>query len=178
MVHPKSTWSNLGKRTLFLLQRWWNLPFQPSHMYRPPQSILGPAAGLLAGLLLGGCLSPPPPGLRDVSLSKVNSTKVTRWNVRFEKRDGRLYLCGHVFRHYPAANDDTSRTHLTISLFNTRVEPLLRLPAEFMPRQIPRGARSPGYSIFSVPLDVLPEQTNSIQIRLDDEPALDTRIKG
>lgn len=136
-------------------------------------STLRAAAGLTAILLLGGCLSlpAPPPGTAALRLTKVNSARVTLWNVWFEQRDGRLFLSGHVFRHYPAAYEDTSRSHLTITLFNVAGERLRELPAEFAPRQIPHGYRGPGYSTFSVPLDVLPEHTNRIQIQAYDDPA-------
>ena len=131
------------------------------------------AAGLFVALSLGGCLAmpAPPPGLPSLSVTKVNSARVTLWNVWFENRDGRLFLCGHVFRHYPATNEDTSGSHLTITLFSATSERLRELPAEFEPRQIPRGSRGAGYSVFAVPLDVLPESTNHIQIRAYDDPA-------
>ena len=127
---------------------------------------------LSLGLLLGGgcAMQAPPPGLPPIRLTKVNSARVTLWNVGLEQTDGRLFLRGHVLRHYPAANEDTSLTHLAKTLFNSRNEILLSLPAEFEPRQIPRGHRLDGYSSFSLPLDRLPEQANRIEIRACDDP--------
>lgn len=45
----------------------------------------------------------------------------------------------------------------------------MKLPAEFVPRQVPLGTHRPGSSVFSVPLDVLPEGTKRIQISAYDD---------
>ena len=126
---------------------------------------------LCATLLLGGCLQLPPPEAAALSLTKVNSARVTLWNVRLEKAPGGLRLDGHVFRHYPAADEDTTRTHLLVTFFDARGESLREIPAEFTPGRVPHGYRGPGYSVFSVLLDKLPPGTNRIQIRAYDEPA-------
>jgi hypothetical protein len=135
-------------------------------------SALRAATGLPAALLLGGCLSmsAPPPELASLSLTKVNSARVYLWNVRLKKEHGRLFLYGQVFRQHPVADEDTSRTHLTITLFDSRGEPLRERPAEFEPRRIPHGYRVPGHSVLSVPLDMLPEHTSCIQVRAYDDP--------
>ncbi len=72
-------------------------------------------ASLIAVLLLGGCLAMPAPP--PLILTKINSARVTLRKVWFEERGGRLFLSGHVFRHYPPADEDTSGTHLLIALF-------------------------------------------------------------
>lgn len=138
-----------------------------------PPSPFRAATGLLVALLLGGCqsISPPSPGLASLSVTKVESARVTLWNVRLEKIDGRLFLCGHVFRRYAGAVEDTSNTHLVITLFNVQGQLLRELPAGFEPRQIPRGHRGPGYSAFSVALDVLPAGTSRIQVQARDDLA-------
>jgi hypothetical protein len=119
---------------------------------------------------VGGCLAPPalPPELAALALTKVNSPKVTLWTVRLERKDGRFLLSGHAFRHYPAAGEDTSRTHLVITLFDAAGKRLRELPADFAPRQIPHGYRGPGYSVFSIPLEQLPADTYCIQVRAVD----------
>jgi hypothetical protein len=128
---------------------------------------------LLAALLIGGCtgMPTPPPEVALITLTKVNSDRVVLRNVCFEQRNGRLFLRGHVYRHYPAAYDDTSKTHLTITFLGAGAECLLALPAAFAPGKIPRWARMPGFSVFSVPLDRLPLGTQCILIRAYDDSA-------
>jgi hypothetical protein len=129
------------------------------------------STSVLLATLLGGCsgIPTPPPEVASITLTKVNSHQVSLWNTWFEKRQNRLFLTGHVFRHYPGAYVDTSKTHLTVTLFNNAGKCLLELPAEFTPSMIPHGRRMPGYSVFSIPLDRLPEDTKSIQIRAYDD---------
>ncbi len=124
-------------------------------------------------------MSPPPPttGLPPISLTRLNSARVTVWNVWLEKADGRLLLRGHIHRHHPAADEDTSGSHLAITLLDARNGILLSLPVEFAPRQIPRGHRLDGYSSFAVPLDHLPEQTNRIEIRACDDPTSSPTVR-
>jgi len=138
-------------------------------------SALRAATGLLAALLLGGCLSmsAPPAGPASPSLTKVDSARVTLWNISLGKKAGQVFLYGHVFRRYPAADEDTTHTHLAITLFNAGGERLRELTADFEPRQIPHGYRGPGYSAFAVPMDVLPEGTMRIQIQARDDLASD-----
>ncbi len=129
------------------------------------------SAVLPVALLLSGCaeIPQPPPEVASITLTKVNSDRVVLRDVGFEQRNGRLFLRGHVYRHYPAAYDDTSMTHLTITFLGARAEHLLELPAEFAPGKIPRWARMPGFSVFSVPLDRLPLGTQCILIRAYDD---------
>lgn len=109
------------------------------------------AAGLVGLLLLIGCIATStlrPPGLPPISLTEVDSARDTLHQVRLEERAGRLLLCGYVFRHYPAATEDTSATRLLLTLFKARDEPQRDLLAEFTPRQIPLGARRSSYSVY------------------------------
>jgi hypothetical protein len=136
---------------------------------RPPY--VQAAARFLPSLLLGGCLAlPVPPDLASLQLSKVNSPRVTLWNTWFEKRSGQPFLCGHAFRRHPAADEDTTGTHLRLTLYDRQGRSLQVLPAELVPRQIPRGARRAGYSSFAVPLNELPAAAARIEVQAYDDP--------
>ena len=140
---------------------------KPYHL----RSTLCAATLLLAELQTSGCsaILVPPPAVTSIVLTKLNSARVTISETWVEKKDHRLFLRGRVQRRYPADYEDTAKTHLTLTFFGVGSEPLLKLPAEFMPRKIPHGHRMPGYSAFSVPLDMLPEGTKSIQIEAYDD---------
>ena len=140
---------------------------KPYHL----RSTLFAAILLLAEMQTSGCsvIPVPPPEVASIVLTKMNSPRVTIREAWLEKKDPRLFLRGHVFRSHPGDDEDTSLTHLTLTFFGAGSEPLLKLPAEFMPGNIPHGHRMSGYSVFSVPLDRLPAGTKSIQIEAYDD---------
>lgn len=129
------------------------------------------SAVLFSLFVLGGCVSPPPPpGAENITISRINSPIVTLWKVRWKSQGKAPALSGEVLRHYPAAGEDTTRSHLSITLFAARGAPLRVLQAEFEPRQIPPSLRSTGYSTFTVPLTDLPGGTTRIEIRVYEDP--------
>lgn len=139
-------------------------------MNTPVITIIRSVTVLLCLSALGGCItSPPPPEVKRITLSKMSSPIITVWEVRWKKDEKGLGLTGLVLRHYPAAQEDTTHSHLLASFYDGQGNLLRETPAEFEPRRIRRGHRMPGLSTFSIPLPDLPANTDRITIRAFDE---------
>ncbi len=129
-------------------------------------------AALTGLVLVGGCVSPPSPAeTAHPALVKINSPVVTLWSVRWTETDQGLILSGHVFRHYPEADEDTTRSHLAVALLDAQGRRLRELHADYEPRRIPHRPRERGYSTFSVLVDTLPPGIDRVEIRAyEDAP--------
>lgn len=119
----------------------------------------------LACLFLVGCTTPfrAPPDVRDIKLERVGSPVVEVEKIWLERKTGPLVLKGYVLRHLAA--EDTTQTHLDVTLYDTAGRALRATVEHFEPRQIRRGWRRPAYASYAVVLDPLPTGTARIEVR-------------
>ena len=61
--------------------------------------------------------------------------------------------------------EDTTQTHLDVTLYDAAGAVLRSTVEHFEPRQISRRYRLPDYASYSVPLDPLPSGTVRIEVR-------------
>lgn len=121
-------------------------------------------------LLLGatgftGCttLSRTPPDVAHIKLERADSPVVWLGKIWLERKSGPLLVKGYVIKRLDA--NDTTQTHLDVTLYDAHGAVLLSTVEHFEPRQIPRRYRRPDYASYSVPLDPLPGGTVRIEIR-------------
>ena len=128
----------------------------------------------LALLVLAGCATPfrAPPGLRDIKLDRVGSPVVEVEKIWLERKEGPLVLKGYVLKRLAA--EDTTQTHLDVTLYDSAGRVLRATVVHFEPRQIPRRYRRPDYASYGVPLDPLPAGTVRIEVRAHEGTHLGT----
>jgi hypothetical protein len=116
-------------------------------------------------LLLAGCATPfrAPPDVRDIKLERVGSPVVEVEKIWLERKDGPLTLKGYVLKHLTA--DDTTQTHLDVTLYDSAGRVLRATVEVFEPRQIHRRWRRPAYGTYEVVLDPLPAGAARIEVR-------------
>lgn len=126
----------------------------------------GVCAALLAGLT--GCMTPPAPpaDLASIKLEQVGSPVVLVETAWLERKNGQLAVTGAVIKHLGA--ESTTNTHLEVTLFDANGQVLRRATEHFEPRQIPRGRRMHGHSLYRVVLDPLPPATARIEVRAEE----------
>lgn len=126
-----------------------------------PQSwllVLGAAA-------LAGCATPfrPPPDVAHIKLDRADSPLVRVEKIWLERKHGPLVVTGYVLRRLET--EDTTGTHLDVTLFDASGQVLRRTVEHFEPRQIPRRYRRPDDATYRVALDPLPPGTARIEVR-------------
>jgi hypothetical protein len=116
-------------------------------------------------LFLAGCATPfrAPPDVRDIKLERIGSSVVEVEKIWLERKAGPLTLKGYVQRHLTA--DDTTQTHLDVTLYDSTGRVLRATVEHFEPRQIRRRLRRPAYGTYEVALDPLPAGTARIEVR-------------
>ena len=116
-------------------------------------------------LLLAGCATPfrAPPDVRDIKLERVGSSVVEVEKIWLERKAGPLTLKGYVLKHLMA--DDTTQTHLDVTLYDSAGRVLRATVEQFEPRQILGRFRRPAYGTYEVVLDPLPAGTARIEVR-------------
>lgn len=119
----------------------------------------------LSLLLLAGCATPfrAPPDVRGIQLDRVGSPVVEVEKIWLERKAGPLTLKGYVQKHLTA--DDTTQTHLDVTLYDASGRVLRTTVEHFEPRQIRRQWRRPAYASYAVVLDPLPPGTSRIEVR-------------
>ena len=126
--------------------------------------------GALGALpLLAGCvlLAPTPPQAEQVKIMRVSSPVVEVERSRIIRDKGQLVLFGQASKQLGA--QDTSRTHLEVTLFDTNGAVLRKSVEHFSPAQIPWGGhRMHGHSQIRIVLDPLPPSTAVIEVRADE----------
>lgn len=119
----------------------------------------------LSLLLLAGCATPfrAPPDVRGIQLDRVGSPVVVVEKIWLERKGGPLTVKGYVQKHLVA--DDTTQTHLDVTVYDASGRVLRSTVGNFEPRQIRRQWRRPAYASFAVALDPLPSGTARIEVR-------------
>ena len=123
---------------------------------------------LLLGLpcaFLPGCATPfrAPTEVAHIQLERVDSPVVVVDKIWLEKKQGPLVVTGYVVKRLSA--DDTTQTHLDVTLFDAAGQILRRTVEHFEPRQIIRRHRLPASGEYRVMLDPLPPGTARIEVR-------------
>jgi hypothetical protein len=123
------------------------------------------SVALIAAVALAGCVTPfrPPADLAHIKLTVANSPLVSVEKAWLERKNGPLVIRGYVVRQLEA--DDTSNTHLDVTLYGANGEVLRKTVEHFEPRQIPGGIRRHNDASYRVPLDPLPKETARIEVR-------------
>lgn len=117
-----------------------------------------------AGLLLAGCATPfrAPPDVAHIQLSRGDSPVVQVEKIWLERKNGPLVVRGYVLKRLEA--EDTTQTHLDVTLYDANGNVLRRSVEQFEPRQIPRRYRRPDDASYRVVLDPLPTGTVRIEV--------------
>lgn len=114
---------------------------------------------------LAGCASPfkAPPDVAHIKLERVDSPVVMVEKIWLERKKGPLVVKGYIVKRLEA--EDTTQTHLDVTLYDSAGAVLRSSVEHFEPRQIPRSYRRPDYASYSVSLDPLPSGTVRIEVR-------------
>ena len=121
---------------------------------------------LLFGVVgLTGCPTPfrAPPDVANIELQRADSPLVRVEKIWLERKKGPLVVKGYVVKRLET--EDTTQTHLDVTLYDSSGAQLRSSVEYFEPRQIPRRSRRPDYASYSVPLDPLPSGTVRIEVR-------------
>lgn len=120
---------------------------------------------ILAAVALAGCATPfrAPPDVAHIKLERADSPVVVVEKIWLERKKGPLVVKGYIVKRLEA--EDTTQTHLDVTLYDAAGSVLRRSVEYFEPRQIPRRSRRPDYASYSVPLDPLPSGTVRIELR-------------
>lgn len=119
----------------------------------------------VAGAILAGCATPfrAPPDVAHLTLDRVDSPLVRVEKIWLERKKGPLVVTGYVLRRLDT--EDTTGTHLDVTLFDASGRALRSTVEHFEPRQIPRRYRRPDDATYRVSLDPLPAGTTRIEVR-------------
>lgn len=119
----------------------------------------------LALLLLAGCASPfrAPPDVAGIRLDRIDSPVVIVQKIWLERKNGPLIVKGYVLKRLNA--NDTTRTHLDVTLYDQDGNVLRSTLELFEPRQIRHYWRRPASGTYQVVLDPLPAGTARIEVR-------------
>lgn len=119
----------------------------------------------VAAVALAGCATPfrAPQDVAHIKLERVDSPVVVVEKIWLERKGSPLVLKGYVLKRLEA--EDTTRTHLDVTLYDATGTVLRRTVEHFEPRQIPRRHRRLDYASYSITLDPLPSGTVRIEVR-------------
>jgi len=114
---------------------------------------------------LAGCATPfrAPPDVAHIKLERIDSPVVRVEKIWLERKKGSLVVKGYVLKRLEA--EDTTQTHLDVTLYGEADQVLRSTVEHFEPRQIPRRYRRPGDAAYRVVLDPLPTGTTRIEVR-------------
>jgi hypothetical protein len=120
---------------------------------------------VLAAAGLAGCTTPfrAPSDVAHIKLDRVDSPLVRVEKIWLERKHGPLVVTGYVLKRLET--EDTTGTHLDVTLFDASGQVLRSTVEHFEPRQIPRRYRRPDDATYRVPLDPLPTGTARIEVR-------------
>lgn len=119
----------------------------------------------VAGLLLAGCATPfrAPSDVAHIKLDRVDSLVVVVEKIWLERKKGPLVVTGYILKRLEV--EDTTQTHLDVTLYDSAGQVLRTSVEHFEPRQIPRRYRRADDAIYRVTLDPLPAGTARIEVR-------------
>lgn len=120
---------------------------------------------ILGAVSLAGCATPfrAPPDVAHIQLDRVSSPVVEVEKIWLERKSGPLVVKGYVIKELKA--EDTTQTHLDVTLYGAAGEVLRTTVEHFEPRQILRRYRRPDYASYQVVLDPLPAGTVRVEVR-------------
>lgn len=121
---------------------------------------------LLPGVVgLAGCATPfrAPPDVAHIKLERADSPVVVVEKIWLERKEGPLVVKGYVVKQLAA--EDTTQTHLDVTVYDATGAVLRTSVEYFEPRQIPRRYRPPADATYRIPLDPLPVGTSRIEVR-------------
>ncbi|HWA24882.1 MAG TPA: hypothetical protein VG734_04335 [Lacunisphaera sp.] len=120
---------------------------------------------LLAALALTGCATPfrAPSDAAHIKLERVDSPVVVVEKIWLERKNGPLAVTGYVIRRLSA--DDTTKTHLDVTLYDTAGRVLRSTVEHFEPRQINDRFRRHGDARYRVELGLPPGDISRIEVR-------------
>ncbi len=120
---------------------------------------------ILAAIVLTGCATPfrAPPDVAHIKLERADSPVVVVEKIWLERKTGPLVVKGYIVKRLEA--EDTTQTHLDVTLYDAAGSVLRSSVEHFEPRQILHHYRRPAYASYSVPLDPLPSGTVRIEVR-------------
>lgn len=116
-------------------------------------------------LLLAGCATPfrAPADAAHLILERADSPLVSVEKIWLERKNGPLVVTGYVIKQI--TTDDTTGTHLDVTLFDASGRVLRTTLEHFEPRQIIQRRRPPAYATYRVVLDPLPAGTARVEVR-------------
>lgn len=125
-----------------------------------PFALLGAAV-----IIAAGCVTPfrAPSDVAHIKLDRVDSPLVSVEKTWLERKKGPLVVTGFVLKEL--STNDTTGTHLDVTLFDAAGRVLRSTVEHFEPRQISRRYRRPDDATYRVPLDPLPLGTVRIEVR-------------
>ena len=114
---------------------------------------------------LVGCATPfrAPSDVAHIRLDRADSPLVRVEKIWLERKRGPLVVTGFVLKRLET--EDTTGTHLDVTLYDAAGQVLRRTMEHFEPRQIPRRYRRPDDATYRVTLDPLPAGTIRIEVR-------------
>lgn len=117
------------------------------------------------GVILAGCVTPfrAPPDVAHIKLERADSPVVMVEKIWLERKKGPLVLSGYVLKRL--GTEDTTGTHLDVTLFDAAGRVLRSTMEHFEPRQIPNRYRRPADASYRIALDPLPAGTARIEVR-------------
>jgi hypothetical protein len=123
---------------------------------------------LLAALALfglAGCATPfrAPSDAAHIKLDRIDSPVVVVEKIWLERKNGLLAVTGYVIKRLNA--DDTTRTHLDVTLFDSAGRVLRSTVEHFEPRQILPRLRRNSDGRYHVVLTVPPAEIARIEVR-------------
>lgn len=117
------------------------------------------------GVIFAGCATPfrAPSDVAHIQLDRVDSPVVIVEKIWLERKKGPLVVTGYTLKRLSA--NDTTQTHLDVTLYDATGNALRRTVEYFEPRQIIRRFSRPGFGTYRVTLDPLPPGIVRIEVR-------------
>lgn len=121
---------------------------------------------VLAGLALAGCVTPfrAPADASHIKLERVDSPVVLIEKIWLEQKKGPLAVTGYVIRRMDS--EETTQTHLDVTLFDSSGRVLRSTVEHFEPRQIGVSRfRRHRDAQYRVELQIPPAEIARIEVR-------------
>lgn len=119
----------------------------------------------LAVLALLGCATPyrAPGDAVHIKLERADSPVIIVEKIWLDRTEGPLAVTGYVLRRLEA--EDTTKTHLDVTLFDSTGGVLRSSVGQFEPKQIPRRVAHHRHARYRVELGAPPAEIARIEVR-------------
>ena len=107
-----------------------------------------------------------PADVEQIQLERADSRNVIVDQIWLERKAGPLAVCGYVSKRL--RGDDTTRTRLEVSLFDSGGVVLRRTEGGFSPQRLVRHMNHPALGSYHIELGELPAGTIRILVRARD----------